>query len=664
MSAPVEHEGEAGDALAQLESEGGEEAQAEEREPIGTGSYDPEDNKLRLRAFARLPPDLYARVKAAGFSWAPRQQLFVAPKWTPEREDLLLELCGGEIGDEDTSLVQRAEERAERFEGYEERRTTEALRAKEAVARIADNIPLGQPILVGHHSERHARRDAERIRSGMRKAINLWCTAQYWSSRAEGALALAKYKELPAVRHRRIKGLESDERKFGKYAQECVDRAKEWQFVETPEQAACVANTSSAYRIWSALESGQMTVAEAKARAVAAYDRSRANTERWLEHTRNRLAYERAMLDEGGGLVADRFPIEVGGRVLSRGAWLVVKKINRVGGRINSVSVFGSFQRGIEEIKDYRPPEPGDADKVKAATKLPPLCNYPGEGFREMTSDEWDRAIKHSDYYRVGRVKATETAGAHRRRESPPATGPYYQTVGVFITDKKRIDPPAPAAPIDALGLAKRPVLETPRPAREPEPLQADFSALEQSLKAGVTAARVEQLVPTPADVARRVVERAEVAGLVVFEPSVGLGALAVEALRQGAASIDGCDIAFACVEAATRACGDRGVFLHIDFMKLEQAHAAQRYARIAMNPPFALGADSDHVLRAYERWLAPGGKLVAIVGPGMTFRQDRRYRTLRELVEQRGEIVEQLPPGTFAGVSVGALVIEINKPE
>ena len=191
MSATEEHDGEqpeqgeAGDALAQMEIEGGEAEQTEEREPIGTGSYDPEDNKLRLRAFARLPPDIYARVKAAGFSWAPRQQLFVAPKWTPEREDLLLELCGGEIGDEDTSLVQRAEERAERFEGYEERRTTEALRAKEAVARIADNIPLGQPILVGHHSERHARRDAERIRSGMRKAVNLWRTAQYWSSRAE-----------------------------------------------------------------------------------------------------------------------------------------------------------------------------------------------------------------------------------------------------------------------------------------------------------------------------------------------------------------------------------------------------------------------------------------------------------------------------------------------
>jgi len=37
--------------------------------------------------------------------------------------------------------------------------------------RIMDNIPLGQPILVGHHSETHARRDANRIDSSMRRGV-------------------------------------------------------------------------------------------------------------------------------------------------------------------------------------------------------------------------------------------------------------------------------------------------------------------------------------------------------------------------------------------------------------------------------------------------------------------------------------------------------------
>src|SRR3954468_9974507 len=87
-----------------------------------SASYSPEDNKLRLYASERLPRELYDRVKAAGFRWAPQQKLFFAPMWTPEREDLLLELCD-DIGDEDTSLAERAEERSERFEGYRENRT-------------------------------------------------------------------------------------------------------------------------------------------------------------------------------------------------------------------------------------------------------------------------------------------------------------------------------------------------------------------------------------------------------------------------------------------------------------------------------------------------------------------------------------------------------------
>jgi hypothetical protein len=178
-------------------------------------TYSPEDNKLRLYSVSRLDAETYARVKAAGFIWAPKQGFFVAPAWTPQREDLLLELCG-EIGDEDTSLAERAEERAERFEGYKDARAADAERAQQAVKSITDGIPLGQPILVGHHSERHARKDAERIENGMRKAVKMWETSEYWKRRAAGAIRHAKYKERPDVRARRIKGLEADQRKHEK----------------------------------------------------------------------------------------------------------------------------------------------------------------------------------------------------------------------------------------------------------------------------------------------------------------------------------------------------------------------------------------------------------------------------------------------------------------
>ena len=127
-----------------------------------TATYSPDDNKLRLYASSRLPPEIYEKVKAAGFRWAPKQELFVAPMWTPSREDLLIELAG-EVGDEDTSLVERAEERSERFETYGESRKADAEAAYKAVGNIVDGIPLGQPILVGHHSEKRARKDVEKI---------------------------------------------------------------------------------------------------------------------------------------------------------------------------------------------------------------------------------------------------------------------------------------------------------------------------------------------------------------------------------------------------------------------------------------------------------------------------------------------------------------------
>lgn len=45
-------------------------------------TYSPDDNKLRLYAASRLDPETYKKVHDAGFRWAPRQALFVAPAWS------------------------------------------------------------------------------------------------------------------------------------------------------------------------------------------------------------------------------------------------------------------------------------------------------------------------------------------------------------------------------------------------------------------------------------------------------------------------------------------------------------------------------------------------------------------------------------------------------
>lgn len=251
-----------------------------------TATYSPEDNKLRLYPAYRLDTEEYQNVSDKGFRWAPKQELFVAPSWTPEREDFLIELCG-EIGDEDTSLVDRAQIRAERFDGYSVKRANEAGAAFDYVKSIADNIPFGQPILVGHHSERRARRDAEKIDNGMRKSVNLWKTSQYWEMRAEGALCHAKYKELPGVRARRIKKLEAEIRKYkSQYTPHPAD--------QKPIMQEGFYDDKPSLHVFCGKGRGGHWV------KLSSLERIKKHYSRYIQHNERRLIYEKVMLEAQG----------------------------------------------------------------------------------------------------------------------------------------------------------------------------------------------------------------------------------------------------------------------------------------------------------------------------------------------------------------------------
>jgi hypothetical protein len=67
---------------------------------------------------------------------------------------------------------ERRAARADRLREWSGKRATRSAQAFATVHRIADAIPFGQPILVGHHSERHARRDQDRIYRGMRAGVD------------------------------------------------------------------------------------------------------------------------------------------------------------------------------------------------------------------------------------------------------------------------------------------------------------------------------------------------------------------------------------------------------------------------------------------------------------------------------------------------------------
>ena len=284
-----------------------------------TATYSLEDNKLRLYCTHRLDNETYKLVCSRGFRWGAKQKLFVAPMWTPLRANLLTKLCG-EIEDEQVTLEERAKQRADRFSVYQEKRKSDGDQSYNAVQEIAQRIPFGQPILVGHHSQKRAERDQKRIENGQQKAVRSWQTSDYWKEKALDVIRHAQYKDRPDVRMRRIKKLEAEKRKYIRTIEKSESLIKIWTKPEkelTWERARSIANyynhisscfpldkyprsgDKSQYEgemsLWSALEF--ITPEQAKDLTVKYHKRNISYYRQWLEHTELRLMYEKEILD-------------------------------------------------------------------------------------------------------------------------------------------------------------------------------------------------------------------------------------------------------------------------------------------------------------------------------------------------------------------------------
>lgn len=94
-------------------------------------------------------------------------------------------------------IEEQAEARAERLEERAARAKAEAHGAWDTSHQISQRFELGQPILVGHHSEAKARRDQERMHDLTRKSIALDEKAGYYAAAAERAERRAGYGSDP-----------------------------------------------------------------------------------------------------------------------------------------------------------------------------------------------------------------------------------------------------------------------------------------------------------------------------------------------------------------------------------------------------------------------------------------------------------------------------------
>lgn len=76
-----------------------------------------------------------------------------------------------------------------------------------------------------------------------------------------------------------------------------------------------------------------ITTEQAREIAIRCHERQIQRQQRWVNHYQNRLIYERAMLDESGGVVTRTQDFEPGGQVFSRGEWLTIIRVNKATGR-------------------------------------------------------------------------------------------------------------------------------------------------------------------------------------------------------------------------------------------------------------------------------------------------------------------------------------------
>ncbi|WMD23902.1 methyltransferase (plasmid) [Achromobacter seleniivolatilans] len=186
-------------------------------------------------------------------------------------------------------------------------------------------------------------------------------------------------------------------------------------------------------------------------------------------------------------------------------------------------------------------------------------------------------------------------------------------------------------------------------------------------------AARIEQIIltgeiavpkdefnyfPTPPTVAKLVLELGEIVpGMRVLEPSAGQGELARWCCRAGGV-VDCYELMDENYAVLSQAPCFFAAVQQIDFLTVQ---AQPIYDRVIMNPPFMKQADVHHVMHAHK-FLKPGGRLIAIMSAGVTFRENRLTVSFRELVRDRGGFIEALPEGSFkaSGTMVNTVVVAI----
>lgn len=185
---------------------------------------------------------------------------------------------------------------------------------------------------------------------------------------------------------------------------------------------------------------------------------------------------------------------------------------------------------------------------------------------------------------------------------------------------------------------------------------------IEEVLLTGTTIneKQLYQFFETPKTIVRRMLELADIQYTNdpmkmqdVTEPSAGRGAIADE--------IDASRCLFRVTELNPKHgeyLSEKGYPVFIgDWLTVDE-----QFDRIIMNPPFTRQQDIDHVSHAFN-CLRPGGRVVAIMSLGFTFRQNKKSTDFKQFVTEHGSY-EHIQPLAFkeSGTTVNTVIVVLDK--
>lgn len=174
-------------------------------------------------------------VKDGGFRWSRRNDFWYMPgsrdrqpnQQVIDRVAARLRDAGLDVAVEvDTAARPVAEREADRADRSVARQDGLAVKADRLAAvadgrlaeahRMAEFIPVGQPIIAGHHSERRHRKDLERINTNYDEGFAALGESQEATRRAEAAAKNQAHRESAPTTQRRIERLEAERRGVGR----------------------------------------------------------------------------------------------------------------------------------------------------------------------------------------------------------------------------------------------------------------------------------------------------------------------------------------------------------------------------------------------------------------------------------------------------------------